>query len=76
MDYHSGLYEVVFPSNKTTASFNITIFEDVIKEENETFTLTIVSDILPNGFSHPNKQHQATVIIIDTTGQKCFLFAT
>ena len=72
MDYQSGLYKVVFPSNETTASFNITIFEDVIKEESETFLLTIVSVTLPHGVSHSNKQHQATVIIIDTTGEKCF----
>ena len=69
MDYHSGLYKVVFPPKETTASFNITIFKDEIKEENETFILTIVSNTLPNGVSRPRNQHRATVIIKDTTGE-------
>ena len=71
MDYHSGLYEVVFASKHTTASFNITVFEDLIKEINETFILTIVSNTLPNGVSHHRNQHTTTVVIIDTTGEKC-----
>ena len=68
-DYHSGPYEVIFPSKETTASFSIAIFEDDIRDKNETFMLTIDSTTLPTGVSRSNTHHQATIVIIDTTGE-------
>ena len=73
MDYHSGQYEVIFVSNQTSASINISIFEDAIRESDEKFEL-IINKKLPNRVSRDKDQHQATVIIKDTTGERCFIY--
>ena len=41
MDYDSGPHTVTFPAAKTLVTFNISITDDDILEENENFTLTI-----------------------------------
>ena len=70
LDYASRQYEVTFISNQTSVSINISIFEDVIKENDEKFIL-IINKTLPNRVSRDKDNRQATVIIKDTTGKKC-----
>ena len=62
----------MFISNQTSVSLNISIFEDTIRENNETFEL-IINENLPNRVSRDKDQHQATVMIMDSTGGKCFI---
>ena len=66
-DYSSGSYEILFTAGQTNVSFNISIFEDYSKDDNETFTLTIISKMLPDRVSAGNP-NTSTVIIKDTTG--------
>ena len=70
MDYDSRQYEVTFISNQTSVSINISIFKDIIKENDENFTL-VIDKKLPNRVSRDKDKHQATVIIKDTTGKRC-----
>ena len=70
-DYNSGSYEILFTAGQTKVSFNISIFEDEIKDDNEMFTLTIFKTMLPDRVSAGNPS-TSTVIIADTTGQYLF----
>ena len=70
-DYNSGSYEILFTAGQTNVSFNINIFEDEIEDDNETFTLTIISKTLPDRVSTGNPS-TSTVIIADTTGENLF----
>ena len=65
MDYTSGPYTVTFPAGATSASFNVSVNNDYILEDNENFMLTINSLSLPNGITHGDLD-QATVIIVDS----------
>ena len=47
VDYNSGPYNVKFPSEETSVSFNITINNDTLLEDNETFNLIITEESLP-----------------------------
>ena len=67
MDYQSGHYDVIFTAGQTSVSFNISIFEDDIRDYNEMFTL-IINKMLPNGVSKGSLS-KATVTIVDTTGE-------
>ena len=69
MSYNPGSYEILFTAGQTNASFNISIFEDGIRDDNEMFTLTINSKMLPDRVSTGNPS-TSTVIIADTTGEK------
>ena len=69
MDYHSGVYDVVFNSEQINSSFNISIFADEIKESDEKFVLDIISETLPSRVNHSANQYQSTVVIKDTTGK-------
>ena len=71
MDYNSGSYEILFTAGQTNVSFNISIFEDEIRDDHEIFTLTIISRILPDRISVGNPR-TSTVIIADTTGENLF----
>ena len=77
MDYHSGVYDVVLDSEEINAFFNISIFEDEITENDESFALDIISETLPSRVSPSANQYQSTVVIKDTTGKKydTFIFA-
>ena len=77
MDYHSGVYDVVFNSRQINASFNISIFEDEIQERDENFALDIISETLPSRVSPSTNQYQSIVVIKDTTGKEydTFIFA-
>ena len=47
VDYNSGPYNVAFPAGVTRASFSITINNDDVLEDHETFNLIIAEDSLP-----------------------------
>ena len=63
MDYTSGPYSVIFPAGVISVSFNISINDDNIFEEDGNFTLNISSS-LPTGIMAGNSG-QATVTIVD-----------
>ena len=64
MDYMSGPYSVILPTNMTYVTFNISINDDTMSEQNENFTLTITNTALPSGVTvgYPD---QATVTIVN-----------
>ena len=64
----SGPYSVVLPTNMTYATFNISITDDTMFEQNETFMLTIANTGLPSNVTvgYPD---QATVTIINDDGK-------
>ena len=47
VDYNSGPYNVTFPAGVTSVSFTITINNDNVLEDHETFNLIIAEDSLP-----------------------------
>ena len=47
VDYNSGPYNVTFPAGETSVSFSITINNDTVLEDNETFNLNIAENSLP-----------------------------
>ena len=49
VDYYSGPYNVTFPAGVTSVSFNISIYDDDVLEDNENFSLAINIDSLPYG---------------------------
>ena len=67
VDYFSGPYSVIFPIEVTVASFNITIKDDNLLENDETFNVSITS--ISNGHM-VGTPAVATVIIIDTTSKR------
>ena len=65
MDYDFGPYNVTFPAGVTTVSFNISIIDDYILEDNENFTLIINTDSLPDGVITGNPSRVTMIIIND-----------
>ena len=64
-DYNpSGPYNVIIPSGKNDVTFSVTITDDNIREESETFDLIIVESSLPNGVTSSNPK-TTTVTIMD-----------
>ena len=63
-DYTMGLYNVTFPANVTTRTFDIPICDDMVLEDDESFNISIVSDSSPDNVTSGSVD-QATVIIID-----------
>ena len=65
----SGPYSVNFPANMTYVTFNISITDDTVFEENKTFILTITDSGLPSDVmvGYPD---QATVTIVDDDDRK------
>ena len=61
-DYDQGPYVVIIPSGKNDVTFSVSITDDNIHEESETFNLTIDGSSLPNGVTSIDR---ATVIIMD-----------
>ena len=47
VDYNSGPYNVTFPAGEFSVSFSITINNDTVLEDNETFNLIITESSLP-----------------------------
>ena len=68
MDYTSGPYTVTFPAGQTTATFNVSITDDMILEGNENFMLTIDPSSLPDGVTR-GTPGEATVNIVDDDGK-------
>ena len=67
IDYGSGPYTVLFPATITNASLNISINNDDIVEQNETFTLTITP---PSGIMAVDPDI-AVVTIVDDDSEWC-----
>ena len=65
-DYNSGPHIVIFPIGSTTASFNITINDDGVLEDDEVFNVSIIS--ITNGHI-VGTPAVATVTIIDTSSK-------
>ena len=66
VDYNSGPHTVIFPIGSTTASFNITIKDDSVLEDDEVFNVSIIS--ITNGHI-VGTPAVATVTIIDTSSK-------
>ena len=67
MDYSSGPYNITFSIGQTHASFHITIHNDSILENNETFTLNINVSSLPSNVM-VGDPGETTVTIVDDDG--------
>ena len=63
-DYLHGQYNVTFPANQVIEFVNIPICDDSVLEENETFSLTIVSNSNPDDVTNGSPDH-VTITIID-----------
>ena len=48
VDYDPGPYEVTFPAEMITVSFDVSITDDSMFEGNETFTVNILPSTLPS----------------------------
>jgi len=69
-DYNSGPYVLLFPTGVTSVSFNITVYNDNIFEDNETFVLAIDPFSLPNRISLvPN-----CALVVTIVDNDCKLF--
>ena len=68
VDYGSGPYNVTFPTDTTTAQFDVTINDDKSLEIDKNFILTINTSSLSSRVmvADPN---QAMVIIVDDDGK-------
>ena len=64
VDYDSGPYAVTFPALVTSVPFKVSLNDDDILEENETFILTINQSSLPSGVTVSNPSI-TTVSIVD-----------
>ena len=64
IDYDSGPYAVTFPALVTSVPFKVSLNDDDILEENETFILTINQSSLPSGVTVSNPS-VTTVNIVD-----------
>ena len=66
VDYDSGPFKITIPAGETFAVFNVSINDDNITEENESFSLFIDPSSLPGSVD------QATVNIVDNDCKLCF----
>ena len=69
-DYISGPFNVTIPAGQTNASFDVTITDDNIYEENEEFILTIDQSSTLNGvlIGSPDT---VMIVIADNDDRKC-----
>ena len=63
-DYAMGLYNVTFPANVTTRLLDISVCDDEVFEPEESFSISIVSNSLPDNVMDGNL-NQATITIVD-----------
>ena len=68
VDYDSGPYTVTIPAGDTNASVSVPINNDNILEDDEDFTLTIMSGTLPNGVTRDGAG-QAIITLVDDEGE-------
>jgi len=73
IDYYSGPYKVTFLAGITSVSFNISINDDIVLEDNEEFELIIDSGSLPNSITTgiPNI---SVVTITDNDSKFTYIF--
>ena len=69
LDYESGPYLVIIPTEEISVLFDVPINDNNALEGNEIFNLTINTSSLPNRVI-ATIPYQATVIIVDDDG-KC-----
>jgi len=67
-DYLSGVYTVTFPATVTLRTVDIPICDDSVLEEDETFSLTIVSNSHPDNVTNGSPDH-VNVTIVDNDGE-------
>lgn len=72
LDYNSGPYTVTFPAGITSVSFDVSVINDDILENNETFDLIIMSRSLPDKVTRGNLK-MSTITIIDNDS-KLYLY--
>ena len=63
-DYNPGPYIIIIPSGKNDVTFSISVTDDNIHEESETFDLIIDESSLPSGITSSNPK-TTTVTIMD-----------
>ena len=68
VDYDSGIYTVTFPAGLTSIPFDISINDDNILEDDEDFTVSIISNTLPDRVTR-GSTGRASVIIVDNDGE-------
>ena len=71
-DYSSGPYTVTIPAGMTNASFMITIYDDIIFENDESFKFAINKTSLPIEVTAIDSIATVTVNIVDNDGKKIF----
>jgi len=59
-----GLYNVTFPANVTTQLLDIPVCNDEVFESNESFSISVVSNSLPDNVMDGSFS-QATIVIVD-----------
>ena len=70
-DYQYVVYSVTFPASVTLQFVDIMICDDNVLEEDETFSLTIVSNSIPDNVTNGSPDN-VTVTIVDND-RKCLL---
>jgi len=70
-DYLYGVYSVTFPANMIMQLLDITICDDNVLEEDESFSLVIVSTSNPDNVTNGSPDN-VTIIIMDND-RKCLL---
>ena len=68
VDYDSGPYTVTFTAGDTSASVSVPINDDDILEDDEDFTLTIMSGTLPDGVTRDGAG-QTIITLVDDEGE-------
>ena len=68
MDYTPGPYTVTFTAGIIQASFNVTLIDDNMFENNENFVLAVHPSSLPSNVT-VGDPGQVTVIILDNDGK-------
>ena len=63
-DYDAGPYTVTIPAGQNDVTFSVSITDDNIHEESETFNLIIDESSLPGGVTSSNS-NTVTVTIMD-----------
>ena len=61
-DYEGGPFRVTIPKGESSKTFNISIMNDMLEENDETFTVTLTSIGLPEGISHKNETATITIL--------------
>ena len=73
IDHNSGPYNVTIPAGETLVLFNVTIIDDNVNEENETFNLIMATtQELPDGI-YFGENLTVMILIEDNDGIRLFL---